>query len=196
MQARGPSPGTGRETLDAIRADLGICTRCALSQGRKNIVFGVGNPAAELVIVGEAPGRNEDLTGEPFVGRAGALLNRMLQAIGLDRNTVYICNVLKCRPPNNRDPMPDEIATCSPFMHRQLDSIAPRAILTVGRFASVNIMGRDASMGELRRSTGSIRGIPVVATYHPAYLLRNPSAKRKTWDDLLRVRDLLKSGAG
>jgi DNA polymerase len=193
QQARPPQPrpASAGESLEAIRSDLGICTRCALSQGRTKIVFGVGDPNADLVIVGEAPGRSEDLTGEPFVGRAGALLNRMLEAIGLGRESVYICNVLKCRPPNNRDPQPVEVATCSPFMHRQLESIAPRVILTVGRFASVNIIGRDASMGQLRRETASLRGIPIVATYHPAYLLCTPLAKRQTWEDLLRVRDLM-----
>lgn len=181
----------GRETLDQVRDDLGICTRCVLCQGRKNIVFGVGNPSADLVIVGEAPGRHEDMTGEPFVGRVGALLNRMLESIGLERSDVYICNVIKCRPPSNRAPEPQEVATCSPFMQRQIASIAPRAILTVGRFASMNIMAREATMGELRREPGSMGGIPVVATYHPADLLRTPADKAKTWEDLLRLRRLL-----
>ena len=183
----------GRETLDDIRTDLGDCTRCGLSADRTQIVFGVGNPDADLVIVGEGPGYHEDRTGEPFVGRAGQLLNRMLQAIDLQRRDVYICNVVKCRPPNNRDPEPPEVAACSPFMHRQLQSIQPRAILTVGSFASRTVLGVDSSVGKLRREVHSVLSIPVVATYHPAYLLRTPRMKRTVWEDLLRVRALLRN---
>ncbi len=158
-------------------------------------MFGVGSPQAEIVVVGEAPGYNEDMTGEPFVGRAGQLLTRMLAAIGVRRENAYICNVLKCRPPRNRDPGPAEIAACSPFMVRQVKAIGPRVILTTGKFASQVILGLDQSMGQMRGSVRSYHGVPVVPTYHPAYLLRNPAAKRATWDDLLRAREIIRAGA-
>ncbi|MCC6620272.1 MAG: uracil-DNA glycosylase [Deltaproteobacteria bacterium] len=179
--------------LGAVRDELGDCKRCRLHEGRKNIVFGVGNPSAELVLVGEAPGQQEDVTGEPFVGRSGQLLTRMLAALGLERSDVYICNVIKCRPPQNRDPMPDEIGQCSPFLHKQITAIQPRVILTLGRFAGTNLLARPpgTNIGDMRRESGSFRDIPVVATYHPSYLLRTPIAKRAAWDDLLRVRELL-----
>jgi len=177
--------------LAALRAELGDCTRCALHQSRKNLVFGVGSESADLVILGEAPGRDEDLTGAPFVGRSGQLLTRMLAAIGLHRDQVYISNVLKCRPPQNRDPAPDEIATCSPFMIRQVHALEPRVVMTLGRFASQRVLGSEDSMGRLRGQTHLWEGLPVVPSYHPAYLLRNPVAKREAWDDLLRVRALL-----
>ena len=183
--------GAGSGVLAPIRAELGDCTRCGLHQHRKNLVFGVGSETAELVIVGEAPGQNEDLTGEPFVGRSGQLLTRMLAAIGLRRDQVYICNVIKCRPPQNRDPAPDEVATCSPFLVRQVEAIGPRVVMTVGKFASQRILGLEESMGRMRGQTHEWQGIPVVPSYHPAYLLRNPAAKRQAWDDLLRVRALL-----
>lgn len=186
--ARPPQPD---ETLDAIEAELGACVRCPLSQTRRHIVYGVGAPDARLVIIGEGPGRDEDLTGEPFVGRSGQLLNRMLEAIGLRREDAYICNVVKCRPPGNRDPLPLEVATCSPFLRRQVRAIGPRVILTVGRFAGQTILGTDASMGQMRRSVGSVDGTPVVATYHPSYLLRTPAMKARAWEDLLKVRRLL-----
>ena len=180
--------------LDALRAELGDCTRCGLHQGRRNIVFGVGNPNAKVVIVGEAPGRDEDLTGEPFVGRSGQLLTRMLQAIGLAREDAYICNVLKCRPPRNRDPQPDEIATCSPFMTRQIEAIGPKVIVTSGRFASQCVLGLELSMGRMRGTIRSFHGVPVVPMYHPAYLLRNPAAKRQAYEDLLVVKSLINEG--
>lgn len=183
----------GRGPLGPIRADLGDCTRCGLHQSRKNLVFGVGSETAELVIVGEAPGQNEDLTGEPFVGRSGQLLTRMLGAIGLRRDQVYICNVIKCRPPNNRDPSPEEVATCSPFLLRQVQAIDPRVVMTVGKFASQRLLGLEESMGRMRGDTHQWEGRPVVPTYHPAYLLRNPGAKSQAWEDLLRVRTLLRS---
>jgi DNA polymerase len=152
----------------------------------------VGSETADLVIIGEAPGRDEDLTGEPFVGRSGQLLTRMLAAIGLRRDDAYICNVLKCRPPQNRDPEPDELATCSPFVIRQVQAIEPKVIMTVGRFASKTVLGCEESMGRMRGQTHAWQGFPVVPTYHPAYLLRNPAAKREAWEDLLRVRALLR----
>lgn len=185
--------GEGRAGLEQVRAELGDCQRCRLGRERRNLVYGVGNPSAELVLVGEGPGRHEDLTGEPFVGRAGQLLTRMLFAIGLKREDVYICNVIKCRPPQNRDPLPDEIATCSPFLHRQLRAIDPKVILTLGRFAGGVISGRQGSLGELRKRTADWNGVPLVATYHPSYLLRTPHMKRAAWEDLLKVRRILKS---
>jgi DNA polymerase len=189
---RAQTPKTGAEDLAAIRADLGDCRRCKLCEGRTNIVFGVGSPSARLVVVGEGPGFHEDRTGEPFVGRAGQLLTRMLAAIGLRRDEVYIANVVKCRPPENRDPQPDEIAACSPFLVRQLEAIAPDLIVTVGRFSSQVICGLDVSIGRLRGTVRSFRGVPVVVTYHPAYLLRNPAAKRQAWEDLLVARAVLR----
>ncbi len=185
------APASQGSALDAIRAELGDCQQCGLHQGRRNIVFGVGNPAARVVVVGEAPGRDEDLSGEPFVGRSGQLLTRMLAAIGVAREDAYICNVLKCRPPRNRDPEPDEIATCSPFMTRQIQAIAPKVIITSGRFASQTVLGLDLSMGRLRGTIRSFHSIPVVPMYHPAYLLRNPSAKRAAYEDLLTVQSIL-----
>lgn len=185
----------GEAGLKQVRDELGDCQRCRLGRERKNIVYGIGNPNARLVLVGEAPGQQEDLTGEPFVGRSGQLLTRMLAAIGLKRDDVYICNVIKCRPPQNRDPLPDEIATCSPFLHRQLQAISPSVILTLGRFAAVNVVGVDASLGELRKRVGSWHGTPIISSYHPSYLLRTPRMKRAAWEDLLTVRRLLREPA-
>lgn len=185
-------PGTGSEALDAIRRELGECTRCRLHEGRTNLVFGVGNPHAEVVIVGEGPGYHEDRTGEPFVGRAGQLLTRMLAAIGVRREDAYICNVIKCRPPKNRDPQVDEIATCSPFMRRQLEAIGPKAVITVGRFAGNVLLDAQESVGRLRGRVHTSGPFPVVPTYHPAYLLRNPAHKARAWEDLLLVKDLLR----
>jgi DNA polymerase len=185
----------GRDGLIQVSTELGDCQRCRLGKERKKLVFGVGNPNASLVLIGEAPGEQEDLTGEPFVGRSGQLLTRMLGAIGLSREEVYICNVVKCRPPQNRDPQPDEIATCSPFLHRQIQAIGPSVILTLGRFAAVNVLGLDQAIGELRKRVGSLNGIPVVPTYHPSYLLRTPRMKRQAWDDLLTVRRLIRTGS-
>lgn len=189
-----PSPsrrGVRKETLQEIRTDLGDCQRCRLCQGRKNIVFGVGNPRAELVIVGEAPGRDEDIQGEPFVGRAGQLLNRMLSAIGLSREEVYICNVIKCRPPENRDPLPDEVASCEPFLIRQLQAIRPKVILAMGRFAAQTLLRTEEKISKIRGQFREYQGIPVMPTYHPAFLLRNPSQRRPVWEDLQKVQKLL-----
>jgi uracil-DNA glycosylase len=189
-----PTGASQGPALDALRVELGDCRRCELYQGRRNIVFGVGNPSASLVVVGEAPGRDEDLTGEPFVGRSGQLLTRMLQAIGMAREDAYICNVLKCRPPRNRDPEASEIATCSPFMTRQIEAIAPKVIITTGRFASQTVLGLDLSMGSMRGTIRSFHGVPVVPMYHPAYLLRSPAAKRQAYEDLLTVKSILSEG--
>ncbi len=170
--------------LIAIREDLGDCTRCKLSGGRKNIVFGVGNPAAALAFVGEAPGADEDASGEPFVGAAGQLLTKMIQAMGLQREDVYICNIIKCRPPGNRNPEPDEIAACEPFLKRQLASIKPKIIVCLGKFAAQCLLRSDAPISRLRGTFQSYEGIALMPTFHPAYLLRNPSAKREVWSDL------------
>ena len=192
--ARAPAraPGAPDESLEQVRAELGECDRCPLHAGRRNIVFGVGSPVAELMLIGEGPGQHEDLTGEPFVGRSGQLLTRMLGAIGLERGAVYIANVVKCRPPGNRDPEPNEVARCSPFLHRQIQAIRPRVIMTLGRFAAQNIVGADGTLGELRRQLHSYQQVPVVVSYHPSYLLRTPAAKRQAWEDLLKVRALLR----
>ncbi len=177
-----------------IRAELGDCQRCRLSRERRQIVFGVGSQQARLVLVGEAPGHYEDVTGEPFVGRSGQLLTRMLAAIGLARTEVYICNVIKCRPPKNRDPQPDEVAACSPFLHKQVASIRPTVIMTLGRFAARCVVGIDAPLSKMRGQLGSFQQIPVVSSYHPAYLLRTPKMKAAAWEDLRRVRKLLSDG--
>ncbi|RME40523.1 MAG: uracil-DNA glycosylase [Deltaproteobacteria bacterium] len=175
------------ETLESIRQDLGDCQRCKLAQGRTQIVFGVGHPKARLVFVGEGPGREEDRKGEPFVGEAGQLLDRILAAMGLDRSQVYICNVVKCRPPNNRDPEDDEIAACEPFLLRQLKVIEPEIIVTLGRYASQTLLRDSSPMGRLRGQWHSYQGIPVMPTWHPAYLLRNPEKKRDVWEDMKMV---------
>lgn len=180
-----------RDAMQGIREELGECQRCKLAQGRHHLVFGVGDPAASLLLVGEAPGKQEDETGEPFVGRSGRLLTRMLGALGLQRSDVYICNIIKCRPPDNRDPEPDEVAACSPFVHRQIQTVAPKVILALGRFAARTIIDVDAPLSRLRGRDASYHHIPVVATYHPSYLLRTPVMKREAWRDLLRVRRLL-----
>lgn len=187
------SVAQGEAGLKQVRDEYGDCQRCRLGRERKNLVFGVGNPTADLVLVGEAPGQQEDLSGEPFVGRAGQLLTRMLGTIGLTREQVYICNVIKCRPPQNRDPLPDEVASCSPFLHRQLRAIEPKVIMTLGRFAATTVVGVEGNMGELRKRTGSWNGVPIISTYHPSYLLRTPHMKRAAWEDLLRVRGLLRA---
>jgi uracil-DNA glycosylase family 4 len=185
-----PSPDDScrRETLEEIRTDLGDCRRCPLSRKRNRIVFGNGNPRADLVLVGEAPGREEDLKGEPFVGEAGRLLDRILFAIGLGREDVYICNVIKCRPPGNRDPEPDEVIACEPFLKRQLAAIRPRIIVTLGRFAAQALLRDRTPISRLRGSWQSYEGVPLMPTYHPAFLLRNPAAKRDVWEDMKQVR--------
>lgn len=167
------------------------CTRCRLHASRRSVVFGEGNPRAELVVVGEAPGAEEDRTGRPFVGQAGKMLDLMLMSIGLARSDVYICNVLKCRPPNNRNPQPDEVATCSGYLHGQLDAIAPRVLLAVGKFAAQTLTDSDASIGRLRGRVHSYRGVPLVASYHPAYLLRSPNMTPTAWQDLQLLRQIL-----
>jgi DNA polymerase len=179
-----------RRPLAVIREELGECTRCRLHEGRTTIVFGVGNPEAEILFVGEGPGREEDLQGEPFVGAAGKLLNKIIEAMGLCRKEVYIANVVKCRPPNNRDPEPDEVASCSPFLFQQIASIRPKIIVALGRPACAALLGTPLSLplSRLRGRWMSYREqIPIMPTFHPAYLLRNPAAKRAVWEDMKQV---------
>jgi uracil-DNA glycosylase family 4 len=179
------------DTLERIREDLGECTRCRLHMQRNKIVFGAGNPRAELVFVGEGPGHDEDVQGLPFVGRAGKLLTQMIEAMGLTREQVYICNVVKCRPPENRKPEDDEVATCSPYLFRQLDVIAPKAIVCLGLTAAQALLKTKDSISRFRGEWFDYRGTKLLATYHPAYLLRNPNAKGEVWMDLQKVMALL-----
>jgi len=173
-----------------LRECVASCTRCVLSQSRSNTVFGVGNTDADWLIIGEAPGAEEDRRGEPFVGRAGQLLDQMLFAIGQSRDRVFIANILKCRPPDNRDPRPEEAAACREYLDRQIALVRPRIILAVGRIAAQNLLGSDAPVGRLRGRAHSLDGIPLVVTYHPAYLLRSPSQKGKAWSDLCLAKHL------
>jgi len=182
-----------RESLEDIREDLGECTRCRLHRERNRIVFGEGSPRAPLVFVGEGPGREEDLQGRPFVGRAGKLLDKIVGSLGLTRKEVYICNVVKCRPPGNRTPEKDEIAACSPFMRRQVEAIKPKVVCALGAPAAQTLLGSADSISKLRGRIHLWRGVPLVATYHPAYLLRTPSRKADVWKDMLLVLDLLRS---
>ena len=181
------------ESLELIRTDLGDCKRCKLASGRKNIVFGSGNPRADLMFVGEAPGADEDEQGLPFVGRAGQLLTKIIEAIGMTREEVYICNILKCRPPNNRNPEPDEIASCEPFLFRQIDSIRPKAICALGAFGAQTLLRTKEPISRLRGHFIDYHGAKLMATFHPAYLLRNPGEKRKVWEDVQKIRDYLRS---
>jgi len=176
------------QALHLIREDLGDCTRCRLhKQGRKQIVFGVGNPKAELMFIGEAPGADEDQQGEPFVGRAGQLLNNMIKAMGLRREDVYIANIIKCRPPGNRTPERDECETCSPFLMRQIAAIQPKAIVALGAVAAKTLLAINAPMSEFRGRWFDFRGTKLAVTYHPAFLLRDPRQKKETWKDLQMV---------
>jgi DNA polymerase len=181
------------ETLDVIRVDIGPdCSRCKLhTLGRKQVVFGVGNPNADLMFVGEAPGADEDVQGEPFVGRAGQLLTKIIEAIDLRREDVYIANVIKCRPPGNRNPEPDEVERCEPFLFRQIDVIKPKVIVTLGKFAAQSLLRTDAPITRIRGREFTYRGAVLIPTFHPAYLLRNPSSKREVWEDMKKVRVIL-----
>ncbi len=179
------------DSLPKIQTDLGDCTRCKLHKGRNKIVFGDGNPKAELVFVGEGPGHDEDVQGLPFVGRAGKLLTQMIEAMGLRRKDVYICNVVKCRPPENRAPEKEEVATCSPFLLRQIDAIAPKVIVCLGSIAAQTLLETNRGISQFRGQWLEFRGRKLLATYHPAYLLRNPSAKSEVWKDLQKVMAVL-----
>ena len=180
------------KSLDALRAELGDCTRCRLSGQRTHVVFGVGNPGARLVFVGEAPGRDEDRQGEPFVGRAGQLLTEIItKGMRLRREDVYICNVIKCRPPDNRNPEPDEVATCEPFLLRQLELIGPEVIVALGKFAAQTLIGSKSPITQLRGRWYDFHGIRLMPTFHPAYLLRNPADKKLVWEDIQKVMGAL-----
>ncbi len=179
------------DTLLKIRENLGECTRCKLHSTRHKIVFGDGNPKAELVFVGEGPGADEDAQGLPFVGRAGKLLTQMIEAMGLQRKDVYICNVVKCRPPENRQPEEDEVSTCSPFLLRQIDTIAPKVIVCLGAVAAKTLLQTNRGISQFRGEWLEFRGRQLLATYHPAYLLRNPPAKSEVWKDLQKVMAVL-----
>jgi uracil-DNA glycosylase len=179
------------DTLLKIRTDLGECTRCKLHKTRNKIVFGDGSPKAELVFVGEGPGHDEDVQGLPFVGRAGKLLTQMIEAMGLQRKDVYICNVVKCRPPENRLPEKDEVTPCSPFLLRQLDAINPKVIVCLGACAAQTLLETNRGISQFRGQWLEFRGRKLMATYHPAYLLRNPSAKSEVWKDLQKVMAVL-----
>lgn len=189
--------GGGAALLATIKAEIGPdCSRCKLHRlGRKQVVFGVGNPNADLMFVGEAPGADEDVQGIPFVGRAGQLLTKMIAAIDLSRDDVYIANVIKCRPPENRNPEPDEVETCEPFLFQQIDAIRPKVIVALGKFAAQTLLRTQDPISRLRGRVYDFRDAKLIPSFHPAYLLRNPSAKRDAWDDLKKVRDLLRPDA-
>ena len=182
----------GARGLAVARDELGDCRRCRLAGGRQNIVFGVGNPQAHLVFVGEAPGADEDQQGEPFVGKAGQLLTKMIEAMGYGRDDVYICNVIKCRPPGNRNPEPDEVAACEPFLKKQLSALRPRMIVTLGKFAAQCLLRDDTPISRLRGNFRAYEGVSLMPTFHPAYLLRDPSKKKEAWSDLKAVNAALK----
>jgi DNA polymerase len=185
---------TPAEGLEAIRGDIGDCTRCKLHRlGRRQVVFGVGNPSADLMFVGEAPGADEDVQGIPFVGRAGQLLTKIIEAIGLSRDDVYIANVIKCRPPENRNPEPDEVETCEPFLFRQIDLVQPKVIVALGTFAAKALLKTQDSISRLRGREFDYRGATLIPTFHPAFLLRSPDRKRDVWEDMKKVRALLQA---
>lgn len=184
---------SGDETLVDIRADIGDCMRCKLcGAGRTRIVFGVGNADAELMFVGEAPGQDEDIQGIPFVGRAGQLLTKIIESIGLKRDEVYIANVIKCRPPGNRNPDPDEVATCEPFLLRQITAIKPKVIVALGKFAAQTLLKTQDPISKLRGRVYKYGDAQLIATFHPAFLLRSPDRKRDVWEDMKKVRSILR----
>ena len=181
------------ESLDRVEQAVSVCRKCELHQTRTNTVFGCGNPEANWLFIGEAPGHNEDLQGQPFVGRAGKLLDMMLAALGMKREQVFIANVLKCRPPDNRDPLPGEIEQCEPYLHQQLALIKPKVIVALGRVSAQSLLKTTAPLGKLRNQTHHYgpRNIPLIATYHPAYLLRSPGQKAAAWEDLWQAREIV-----
>ncbi|HWR58300.1 MAG TPA: uracil-DNA glycosylase [Thermodesulfovibrionales bacterium] len=183
-----------KAALDALREEIGDCLKCRLSTGRKNIVFGEGDPDAAIMFIGEAPGREEDVQARPFVGEAGQLLTRLIEKIGLKREDVYIGNIVKCRPPQNRDPEEDEMQTCSTFIDSQIGIISPRVIIALGRIASQTLIGTKTPISKLRGRFYEYKGIPVMPTFHPAYLLRNPKDKWLVWEDVQKVMEKLKGG--
>ena len=186
---------TAKDTLESIAADMENCRRCKLASTRRNLVFGSGDPCAGLMFVGEAPGEDEDEQGLPFVGRAGRLLTLIIESTGIRRKDVYICNILKCRPPSNRNPQPDEIAACENFLFRQIAVIQPKVIVALGSFSAQTLLKTTESIGKLRGRLTDYRGVKMIATYHPAYLLRSPMEKRKVWEDMRIARDCLRATA-
>ena len=180
-------------SLDLLRSEIGDCKRCKLHPGRTHIVFGSGNPKADLMFIGEAPGEEEDRQGKPFVGRAGQLLTKIIDAMGLHRDEVYIANIIKCRPPNNRNPQPDEIAQCEPFLRKQIEIIRPRVICALGSFSAQTLLRTDRKISVLRGRFHDYYGAKLMPTYHPAYLLRNPDAKRAVWEDMKLIQKELAS---
>jgi uracil-DNA glycosylase family 4 len=176
---------------EALQREVSVCTRCSLHETRTQTVFGIGNPDADWLFIGEAPGEQEDLRGEPFVGRAGQLLDEMIRALGLERENVFIANVLKCRPPKNRDPSPEEALACEPFLIQQVRKVGPKIIVAVGRIAAQNLLKTQVPIGKLRGEVHRYEGTPVVVTYHPAYLLRSQTEKRRAWEDLKLARRTL-----
>ncbi len=187
------SLGTGSPRLQEIRNEIGDCTRCQLHKGRTNLVYGVGNPKAKLMLVGEGPGRDEDLQGEPFVGRSGQLLTKMIEAMGIPRSEVYIANIVKCRPPDNRYPEPEEVETCIPFLFKQIEAVGPQVIITLGNLATQTLLKTKVGIMTLHGNFQDLNGIRVMPTYHPAFLLRNPNMKKPCWEDLKKVISLLKT---
>ena len=193
--APAPAAGAGgAEALASQAAAAATCTRCRLAEGRRTVVFGMGSPDADLMFIGEGPGAQEDRQGLPFVGPAGELLTRIIQAIEMRREDVYIANIVKCRPPGNRDPQPDEVAACREWLHDQIETVRPRVIVMLGKVAAQTLLGSDETLGRMRGSWHRVRGIDARATYHPAALLRNASFKRPTWEDMQVVRDRLSQG--
>jgi DNA polymerase len=188
------SPAAAAPELEALAATVAGCTRCRLAEGRKNVVFGSGNPDADLRLVGEGPGAEEDRQGLPFVGPAGELLTKIIQAIDLKREEVYIANVVKCRPPGNREPQPDEVQACRGYLEKQIALVRPRILVALGRTAAQTLLGNESPIGQLRGRWYQVLGIPTMVTYHPAALLRNQALKRPTWEDMQQVRDRLRSG--
>lgn len=188
-----PEPARRPAELAAVAAEAAACTRCRLCEGRASVVFGAGNPSAELMLVGEAPGAEEDRQGLPFVGPAGELLTRILAAIDRTRDEVYVCDVVKCRPPGDRDPQPDELAACREYLERQISLVRPRVIVALGRTAAQALLGSDEPIGRLRGTWHRVHGIDTLVTYPPAALLRNPALKRPTWEDMQQVRDHLRA---
>jgi len=187
-----PMPDADKLDWEGLRDTVSTCTGCDLHQGRTQTVFGVGNPDADWMFIGEAPGAEEDRRGEPFVGRSGQLLDQMLAAIGQSRASVFIANIIKCRPPNNRDPKPEEASACRAYLERQIEIVNPSIIIAVGKIAAQNLLGTDSPVGRLRGKRHSFGNVPLVVTYHPAYLLRSPSQKRKSWDDFCLARSIVR----
>jgi len=186
------APGAAADRLETLSGEAERCTACRLCEARNRVVFGVGDPAARLMFVGEGPGAEEDRQGLPFVGRAGELLDKMIRAIDLDRQRVYIANVVKCRPPGNRDPLPDEVEACRRFLEGQIDAIAPALLVCLGRVAAQSLLGTDEPLGRMRGAVYQVRGVETRVTYHPAALLRNAALKRPAWQDLQQIRDRLR----